>query len=64
MAALLLEGSSDLSVELGIEEIVVRVREAEGCSQQRLGSRTFGRVTVVDFVSSCINKPSRLVLTW
>jgi hypothetical protein len=42
----LLEGTADLGIQLSVQEVVVRVREAERRAQQGIRRRTLGRVTV------------------
>ena len=42
-----LECASDFGIEVCVQEIVVGVREAKGCAEQRLSSRTISRVTEV-----------------
>jgi hypothetical protein len=42
----LLEGTANLGIQLSVQEIVVRVREAERRAQQGIRRRALGRVTV------------------
>lgn len=44
-----LKGAPDLGVELGVEEVVVRVVEAEGGTEEGLGCGAVGRVAVRSF---------------
>lgn len=41
-----LEGSSDFGIQISVQEVVVRIKDAERCTQQRLCRRSLARVAV------------------
>lgn len=41
---MMVKGTSNLAVQLRIQEVVVRIEEAEGCAQQGIGRGAVGRV--------------------
>jgi len=41
------KGTSDFGVKLRVEEVVMRIQEAEGVTQERFGRGAFGGVAVL-----------------
>jgi hypothetical protein len=41
-----LEGATNLGIQLGVEEIVIRIGEAKRRSKQSICSRTFGGIAI------------------